>query len=117
MPAPSSKSRVTAKEPADHPADQGPTDREVPAAANASPSDPPTCYLTKRVINGGPYAILRLTIEAYERVIDSMVARRLLDRSDLDKRWVVTSALFADLFDDYTVDWLRRCRRLSGWRR
>jgi hypothetical protein len=54
----------------------------------------------------------KLTIEAYERLIDSMVARRLLDRSDLDKPWVVTSALFADLFDDYTVDWLRR----HGWR-
>jgi hypothetical protein len=76
----------------------------------------PTCYLTKRVINGGPYAILRLTIEAYERVVDSMVARRLLDRSDLDKPWVVTRALFADLFDDDTVDWLRR-HSVAGWRR
>jgi hypothetical protein len=58
--------------------------QEAPSPANAPPSDPPSSHLTRRVINGVPYAMRKLTIEACERLIVSMVARRLLDRNDLE---------------------------------
>jgi hypothetical protein len=72
---------------------------------------PPSSYVTQQAIDGVPHDVRKLTIEVYERAVNAAVGRGLLDHGDRDKPWTVTSALFASMFDDYTLDWLRR----RGW--
>jgi hypothetical protein len=66
----------------------------------------PTSYVVKQDVGGVPYNVRRLTVEVYERAVESAIGRGLLGRGDLDSPWTVISALFASMFDDHTIEWL-----------
>ncbi len=74
----------------------------------------PPSYLVKQDINGVQQDVRRLTVSVYERAVSDAVGRGLLDHGDRDKPWTVTSALFAGMFDDYTIHWLHK-RRFLPW--
>ncbi len=68
----------------------------------------PTNYLVKQNINGVTYDVRRLTVPVNERAVESAIGRGLLGRSERNNPWTVVSALFASMFDDYTIEWLNR---------
>jgi hypothetical protein len=59
-----------------------------------------------------PHDVRCLVVEVSERRVGEAVRRGVLPPGKLDDPGTVLSALFAGLFDDYTIDWLRR----RGWR-
>jgi hypothetical protein len=74
----------------------------VPSSADAMPPAPVQA----------PPGVRRYTIEISDQVISGLIRRGLLAHDDRDKPGVVLSALYADEFSDYTVEWLQR----HGWR-
>jgi hypothetical protein len=68
----------------------------------------PTSYVVKQDINGVTYDVRRLTVPVNERAVERAIGRRLLGHSDIDDPWTVISAVFASMFDDYTMEWLNR---------
>jgi hypothetical protein len=77
------------------------------------PSDlqlPLSCVM-QRTVNGVSYEVRRLIIVVREGAVDAAIKRDLLDRDDRDKPWTVTTALFANLFADHVIEWLKR----RGW--
>jgi hypothetical protein len=68
----------------------------------------PTSYVVKQDIGGVPQDVRRLTVAVHERAVESAIGRGLLGRGDRDNPWTVVSALFASMFDDYTMQWLNR---------
>jgi hypothetical protein len=73
----------------------------------------PTSYVVKQDIGGVPQDVRRLTVAVYERAVESTIGRRLLGRGDRDNAWIVLSALFAGMFEDYTIAWLNKAGYLS----
>ena len=73
----------------------------------------PTSYLVKQNIGGVPQDVRRLTVAVYERAVENAIGCGLLGRNDRDSPWAVTSALFADMFDDHTIEWLNKRGYLS----
>jgi Homeodomain-like domain len=72
----------------------------------AAPLEPPPSYVVQHVINGRRQEVRRLTIEVYERAVNSAIGRGLMDHGDRDKPWIVNSAQYAELFSDRTLHWL-----------
>jgi Homeodomain-like domain len=68
----------------------------------------PTSYLVKQDIGGAPHDVRRLTVSVFERAVESAIGRGLLARGARDDPWTVVSALFAGMFDDYTMQWLSK---------
>jgi AcrR family transcriptional regulator len=68
----------------------------------------PTSYVVKQDIGGVRHDVRRLTVLIFERAVGSAIARGLLGRNSRDDPWAVVSALFASMFDDYTMDWLSK---------
>jgi hypothetical protein len=68
----------------------------------------PISYVVKQDIGGVPHDVRRLIVAVYERAVENAIGRRLLGRSDRDNPWAVISALFAGMFDDYTMEWLNK---------
>ena len=68
----------------------------------------PTSYVVKQDVGGVPQDARRLTVAVYERAVENAIGRGLLGRGDRDNPWTVVSALFASMFDDYTMQWLNR---------
>ena len=68
----------------------------------------PTSYVVRKDINGIQQDVRRLTVSVYERAVESAIGRGLLGRNDLDNPWTAVSALFASMFDDYTIEWLNK---------
>jgi|GraSoi_2013_40cm_1033754.scaffolds.fasta_scaffold89253_1 IclR helix-turn-helix domain len=102
--------KSTASQPALQPEVQGPV---TPARDPASPSEiqlPVSCVMSWTV-DGIPLDVRRLIVMVRERAVEGAVKRGLLDRDDRNKPWVIVSALFANLFSDTTIEWLRR----HGW--
>jgi hypothetical protein len=73
----------------------------------------PTSYVVKQDIGGVPHDVRRLSVAVYERAVESAIGRGLLGRGDRDNPWTVVSALFAGMFDDYTMEWLSKRGYLS----
>jgi hypothetical protein len=73
----------------------------------------PTSYVVKQDVGGVPQDVRRLTASVYERAVDVAIGRGLLHRSNRDNPWAVISALFAGMFDDYTIAWLNKRGYLS----
>ena len=73
----------------------------------------PMSYVVKQNINGVTYDVRRLTVPVNERAVESAIGRGLLGRSDRADPWTVVSALFAGMFDDYTMQWLNKRGYLS----
>jgi hypothetical protein len=68
----------------------------------------PTSYVVRQNINGLMYDVRRLTVPVNEQGVESAVGRGLLGPNDRDDPWTVVSALFASMFDDYTMEWLNK---------
>ena len=68
----------------------------------------PTSYVVGQEVNGVQHDVRRLTISVFERAVESAIARGLLSRGDRDDPWTVVSALFASMFDGYTIEWLNK---------
>jgi hypothetical protein len=68
----------------------------------------PTSYVVKQEIGGVTHDVRRLTVAVYEQAVEHAIGRRLLGRGDRDKPWAVVSALFANMFDDHTIEWLNK---------
>jgi hypothetical protein len=64
--------------------------------------------MVKQNIGGVPHDVRRLTVSVYERAVESAIGRGLLGRNGRDDAWAVVSALFASMFDDYTMEWLNK---------
>jgi hypothetical protein len=69
--------------------------------------DLPTSYLVKQNFGGVPQDVRKLIVSVYERAV-SAIGRGLLGRGDRDNPWTVISALFAGMFDEYTIEWLNK---------
>jgi hypothetical protein len=52
-------------------------------------------------------------VAVYERAVETAIGRGLLGCGDRDNPWTVVSALFASMFDDYTIEWLNKRGYLS----
>jgi hypothetical protein len=65
-------------------------------------------YVVKQDIGGVAYDVRRLTVAVYERAVENAIGRGLLGRNGRDDPWTVVSALFASMFDDYTIAWLNK---------
>jgi hypothetical protein len=77
----------------------------------------PTSYVVKQDIEGVQTDVRRLTVSVFEQAVESAIGRGLLGRGARDDPWTVVSALFAGMFDDYTMEWLSQCGYLrSGLR-
>jgi hypothetical protein len=70
-------------------------------------------YVVKQDISGVPHDVRRLTVSVFERAVESAIGRGLLGGGDRDNPWTVVSALFASMFDDYTMEWLSKRGYLS----
>jgi hypothetical protein len=68
----------------------------------------PTSYVVKQDVGGVEQDIRRLTVSVYERAVESAIGRGLLGRGARDDPWTLVSALFAGMFDDYTMEWLSK---------
>jgi hypothetical protein len=68
----------------------------------------PTSYVVKQNIGGVPQDVRRLTVSVFERAVEHAIGRRLLGRGDRENPWAVVSALFANMFDDHTMEWLSK---------
>jgi hypothetical protein len=68
----------------------------------------PVSYGVQQDIKGVPQDVRRLTVAVYERAVESAIGRGLLGRGNRDNPWAVVSALFASLFNDYTMEWLNK---------
>jgi hypothetical protein len=68
----------------------------------------PTSYVVKQDISGAPHDVRRLTVSVFERAVESAIGRGLLARGAREHPWTVVSALFAGMFDDYTMEWLSK---------
>jgi hypothetical protein len=64
--------------------------------------------VVRQDINGIQQDVRRLTVSVYERAVESAIGRGLLGRNSRDDPWVVVGALFASMFDDYTIEWLNK---------
>src|SRR5262249_2902486 len=73
----------------------------------------PTSYVVKQDICGVPHDVRRLTVAVYEQAVENAIGRGLLARGARDDPWTVVSALFAGMFDDYTMEWLSKRGYLS----
>ena len=69
--------------------------------------DLPTSYLAQTGFDV-PQDVRKLIVSVYERAV-SAIGRGLLGRGDRDNPWTVISALFAGMFDEYTIEWLNKC--------
>ena len=74
----------------------------------------PISYVVKQDIGGVAHDVRRLTVTVYERTVENAIGRGLLGRGDRDNPWTVVSALFAGMFDDYTMEWLTK-RGYLNW--
>ena len=63
---------------------------------------------SRQNINGVTYDVRRLTVAVNERAVESATGRGLLARGERDNPRTVVSALFASMFDDYTMEWFSR---------
>ena len=70
--------------------------------------EPPLSYLVKQDINGVQQDVRRLTVSVFERAVEGAIGRRLLEPGNRTEPWTVTSALFAAMFDDHTIEWLSK---------
>ena len=70
----------------------------------------PTSYVVKQDIGGVPQDVRRLTVAVYEQFVESAIGRGLLERGNRDNPWAVSSALFAGMFDDHTIDVAQQAR-------
>jgi hypothetical protein len=77
----------------------------------------PTSYVVKQGIGGVAHDVRRLTVAVYERAVENAIGRGLLGRGNRDNPWPVVSALFASMFDDYTMEWLSKRGYLSWHQR
>ena len=68
----------------------------------------PTSYVVKQDIGGASHDVRRLTVSVFERAVESATVRGLLAPGARDHPWTVVSALFAGVFDDYTMEWLSK---------
>jgi hypothetical protein len=68
--------------------------------------------VVKQDIEGVQTDVRRLTVAVYEQAVESAIGRGL-GRGDRDNPWTVVSALFAGMFDDYTMEWLSKRGYLS----
>jgi hypothetical protein len=68
----------------------------------------PTSYVVKQDVGGVQHDVRRLTLSVFERAVESAIGRGLLGRGDRDDPWAVISALFASMFDGYTIEWLNK---------
>jgi hypothetical protein len=75
---------------------------------------PPPSYVVQQDINGVRHDVRRLSISVYERAVRRVVERGLLSLEDREDPWAVTSALFAGMFNDHTIQWLHK-RGLLAW--
>jgi hypothetical protein len=80
----------------------------------AVPLEPPPSLLVQRVADGVRQEVRRLTISVYERAVSKAVGRGLLDHGDRGEPSTVTSALFAGMFSDHTINWLHK-RGFLAW--
>jgi hypothetical protein len=68
----------------------------------------PMSYVVKQDINGIIYDVRRLTVPVNELGVERAIARGLLGRNERGNAWAIVSALFASMFDDYTMEWLSK---------
>jgi hypothetical protein len=68
----------------------------------------PTSYVVKQDIEGVQTDVRRLTVAVYEQAVENAIGRGLLGRDARNSPWTVISALFAGMFDDYTMEWLSK---------
>jgi hypothetical protein len=68
----------------------------------------PMSYLVKQDVGGVEHDVRRLTVAVYEQAVENAIGRGLLGRDARDNPWTVVSALFAGMFDDYTMEWLSK---------
>jgi hypothetical protein len=64
--------------------------------------------VVKQDVDGFQHDVRRLTISVFERAVESAIGRGLLTRDDRDNPWPVVNALFASMFNDYTMEWLNK---------
>jgi hypothetical protein len=64
----------------------------------------PTSFVVKQHIGGAQHDVRRLTVSVFERAVESAIGRGLLGRNNRADPWTVVSALFASMFDDYTIE-------------
>ncbi len=88
--------------------------RQAGQRAAAVSLQPPPSYVLQQDINGVRQDVRRLSISLYERAVSKAVARGLLKHEDRGDPWTVTSALFAGMFNDHTIQWLHK-RGLLAW--
>jgi hypothetical protein len=74
----------------------------------------PTSYVVKQDIGGVPHDVRRLTVAVREQAVETAIGGGLLARDARDSPWTVVSALFAGMFDDYTMEWLTK-RGYLNW--
>jgi hypothetical protein len=68
----------------------------------------PVSYVVKQEIAGLPHDVRRLTVSVFEQAVESAIGHGLLGRGARDIPWTLVSALFAGMFDDYTMEWLSK---------
>jgi AcrR family transcriptional regulator len=68
----------------------------------------PTSYVVRQDVSGAKHDVRRLTVSVFEQAVERAIGRGLLGRNERDNPWAVVSALFASMFDDYTMEWLSK---------
>jgi hypothetical protein len=77
----------------------------------------PTSYVVKQDIEGVQTDVRRLTVAVREQAVESAIGRGLLGRDARNNPWTVVSALFAGMFDDYTMELLSKHGYLNRGKR
>jgi AcrR family transcriptional regulator len=66
----------------------------------------PTSYVVKQNVGGTPHDVRRLTASVFERAVESAIGRGLLERSNRNNPWPLST--LSGMFDDFTIEWLNK---------